>query len=75
MRYIIVYEIASPKTNDQFRADYWNTCTEKNTLAEARDVFYGLKISHPEYSQIAIYTLSGGQTFRNRPRYHCDRRD
>lgn len=75
MTHIVVYEIASPKTNNQFRANWWNTCTETATLHEAVKVFENLKDAHPEYSQIAVYKINGGQTFHNRPRYHCDRRN
>lgn len=75
MTYIVVYEIASPRTNNQFRANWWNTCTETATLKKAVSIFDGLKINHPEYSQIAVYKVCGKQTFLNRPRYHCDRRN
>ena len=75
-KFIVVYEVATKKTNDQFRRwTAWNTLVEKDTLSEAYKCFHGLADLHPEYCRVAIFKVCGGDTFKRQPRYLDDRRD
>jgi hypothetical protein len=85
MKYIVVY---SSTNNKPWQAANWRTITETETIvqalvpfknyvamAEEKTTSYQCRDNQPVITQVAIFTLKGGDTFTSRPRYYADYRD
>jgi hypothetical protein len=83
--FIIVY---STENNRPWQPANWSTATEKSTLDAARKVFenyvalaeqkatdYDCRPNRKPITQVAVFVLRGGETFRNKPRLYFDNRD
>jgi hypothetical protein len=83
--FIIVYSTAN---NRPWQSPGWSTATEKSTLGDARTVFenyvalaeqratdYDCRPNRKPITQVAVFVLRGGETFKNKPRLYFDNRD